>query len=154
VSGTIFSATVFLISNGEVRACTHHSCDPDFKPVVLENILNFWGADEYGIIEADSDSTIHYIGTSGGSPARLDRPPVPYVIDKTTLVAGSGDFVTITGLHIPCTIVVDDPDPLVETATHTVEDGGFEFEPETPGVYVIEISHFPFLPARIEITAT
>ena len=154
MSGANFSATVFLTSTGEVRACTGHSCDADFKSVILENILNFWGAEEYGIIEAESDPALHYIGFSGDVRARLDRPPVPYVIDKTTLVAGSGDFVTITGLHIPCTIVVDDPDPAVETATHTVEDGGFEFEPETPGVYIIEISRFPFLPATIEITAT
>lgn len=154
MTGAIFSVTVYLKDTGEVRACTHHSCEQDFKETVIENIHNAWGVSEHGVIDSESLPEKHYVGVVGGKPIVIDRPPIPYVIDKTTLVAGTGDFVTITGLHNPCTIVVDDPDPTVETATHVVTDGGFEFEPETPGVYIIEISKFPFLSATITITAT
>lgn len=153
MTGAIFSATVFLKDTGEIVSCTKHSCEADFKPTVLSNTLKAWGVEDHDLIDSDSQPDKHYVGIVGGELTIIDRPQIPYVIDKTSLVIGSGDYVTITGLHNPCTIVIDDPDPTVETVTHVVTGGGFEFEPETVGIYTIEINKFPFLPATITITA-
>jgi hypothetical protein len=113
-----------------------------------------WG-DDYGLFEATEGSQgTHYIVMLDEVPVAVERPPIPYQIDSTTVTAGDGSYITITGLHNPCELVIDDPDPTVETWRVTVEGGGFEFECETPGIYTVEISRFPFLPARIEITAT
>lgn len=112
-----------------------------------------WG-DDYGLFEAVGLQDDHYVVMMDETPVVVERPPIPYQIDSTTVPAGDGSYVTITGLHNPCELVIDNPDPTVETWRVTVEDGGFEFECDTPGVYTIDISRFPFLPARIEITAT
>jgi hypothetical protein len=148
--------SVYRKDTGEIVSYSYFSCpdDPDYIQANLNIRVAQYGEEDHAFVASESDPAIHYINLVGDTPSVVLRPPIPYVIDKTTLVAGTGDFVTITGLHNPCTIVVDDPDPAVATTTHVVEDGGFEFEPETPGVYIIEISRFPFLPATIEITAT
>lgn len=112
-----------------------------------------WG-EGYGLFEAVGTSDAHYVVMLDETPVVVERPPIPCQFDRLTLTAGNGDFITITGLHNPCELVIDNPDPTVETWRVTVEDGGFEFEADTPGTYTIEISRFPFLPARIEITAT
>jgi hypothetical protein len=147
---------IFKKDTGEIVATGMFSCPEDYVEANFTARLDLYGASEHAVIDADpqADPDIHYVIMLDETYVLTPRPPIPYVIDKTEILADGQDYLTITGLHNPCTIVVDDPDPTVETVVHTVEDGGFEFEADTPGLYIIEISRFPFLPARIEITAT
>jgi hypothetical protein len=75
-------------------------------------------------------------------------------VNKTTLVADGVDSITLTGLPDPCQIIIDDPDPLVETTTTTVTGGGFVFVADDPGIYTVEVRRWPFVPFKIEFTAT
>lgn len=147
-----FSLTAYVVSTGEIKSTTFHSCEESHKPLVITNTRIFWGP-EYGVIEAASSPDLQYVARLGEEDVVLDRPQIPYTVDKTTIFSGGEDFCTISGLHDPCEIVIDDPDPLVETTTATVTGGGFEFDAANPGTYTIQISHFPFLPLTLEITA-
>jgi hypothetical protein len=141
-------ATGEIVSNGSI---TFHD---EFRDNQISAALVPWGEDDYALGEFSGDPAANYIGTVGGETVLLERPPVPYQIDKTTIASGGTDFATITGLHNPCEIVVDDPDPTVETTVYVVEDGGFEFAADVPGLYTIEVRHFPFVPMKLEVTAT
>lgn len=160
MSDNNFSLTVYRRTTGEIESVTQHFCDGEHKALVLENIHNQWGKESYGIVESDDDTEIiaadtllHYVTTIRGKPTIVGRPNISYEVDKTTIVADGIDYLTLTDLHDPCEIVIDDPDPTVETSVHVVTGGGFEFSADTPGLYTIEIRYFPFLPMTLEITA-
>jgi hypothetical protein len=144
---------IYTISTGEIKSIGSIGFMDEFREQQVSSALSPWGED-HGLLEGAADPELHYVITFAETPTVMDRPPIPYVIDKTEILADGEDYLTITGLHNPCTIVIDDPDPTVETLVQTVEGGGFEFSADTPGLYIIEISRFPFLPTRIEITAT
>jgi len=152
VTDISFNLTIYLKSTGEIKYGTYHACEAIHKDVIIANTLASFGSD-YGVLDVASDPQIHYVSIQDGIPQIQERPPVPYKIDRSTVAANGVDFVTISGLHDPCTIVIDDPDPLVETVTETVTGGGFEFSADTIGVYTIQISKFPFLPLTFQITA-
>lgn len=152
----IHHCTVFRIDTGEIMSYSNFSVNDDPEAIASNYSvrLRTYGETGYGFVPVEANSETHYVVMMDETPVVAERPPIPYQIDSTTVTAGDGGYVTITGLHNPCELVIDNPDPTVETWRVTVEDGGFEFEADTPGVYTIEISRFPFLPARIEITAT
>lgn len=152
----IFHCTVFNKETGEIVQYSYFDC-PEYSDFIEKNYetrVGFFGSDSHNFIAEKPNNENQYVVVMDEKPVLVDRPAIPYQFDRTTLTAGTGDFVTITGLHNPCELVIDSTDQTVETWRVTVEDGGFEFEADTPGVYTIEISRFPFLPARIEITAT
>lgn len=148
--------TIYNKSTGEIVHSSDFSCGDDSEQIELNYSarLNFYGVETHAVLRIPANGQVQYVAFSGDEVLLMDKPQIPFDIDKTVITAGTGDFVTITGLHTPCEIVVDDPDPTVETIVHTVEGGTFEFEADTPGLYFIEISRFPFLPARLEISAT
>lgn len=148
--------TVYRVETGEIMGYSTFSVsdDPEEIEKNFSVRVRMYGETGYGYVAAESDPAIHYVAIQGDTPVVTERLPVPYRIDRDTLTAGTGDYITITGLHNPCELVIDNPDPTVATWRATVSGGGFEFEAETAGLYTIEISRFPFLPATIEITAT
>lgn len=155
---TGFSVTVFKTATGEVVSSTRHTSDGDenFKALVIANILTTWG-DGYGVAEGDANPTDEFYVQFLDETAIIVRKPdliVHVEDDKTTIESGGEDYTTLTGLPDPCTIIIDDPDPGVATQEIEVTGGGFIFEADDPGVYTIEIRRFPFLPFRMEITAT
>lgn len=145
---------IYRKDTGEIVSTGGITFHDEFRETQTAAALVPWGEDQYALAEFQGNPDVNYIGTIGGQIVLLDRPPVPYHVDKTTISAGGVDFATITGLHNPCEIVVDDPDPTVETTVYVVEDGGFEFAADVPGLYTIEVRHFPFVPMKLEITAT
>lgn len=153
-----FAVTVFRSATGEVVSSTRHTSDgdEDFKALVIANILAAWG-DGHGVTEGDANPIDeHYVQFLDETAIVVRKPDlIVHVEDeKTTIEAGGEDFTTLTGLPDPCTIIIDDPDPGVATQEIDVAGGGFIFEADDPGVYTIEIRRFPFLPYKIEITAT
>jgi hypothetical protein len=77
----------------------------------------------------------------------LERPAITATPDKTSMLADGVDTVTITGLPVPCTIVIDE-------TSYEVPDGSFAFSTTLAGTYIISIDNFPYLPISWEVTAT
>ncbi len=151
MSDNEFSATVYKIATGEIVTSTDHSSDPAFQETILNNILTYWGAEEHGIVTTAGQPATHYVVTLDELPTVVPRPDLVVNIDRTEV--GAGEFVTLTGMPNPCRVIIDAVDPTVETQTYDIEGGGFEFEPETPGLYTIEVHRFPFLAWKVEIVA-
>lgn len=151
---SIHYATVYRKDSGEIVQTGMFSCDEELVELNFSARAQFYGEETHGVLRAPADSRTQYVSVSGDEVILLDKPPIPYTIDKTTIVAGSGEAATIGGLHNPCEVILDDPDPLVETTSHTVTGGSFEFEAAEPGVYTIQIIRHPFLALTLEITAT
>lgn len=145
--------TIYKKDTGEIVQTGMIWCEDDMIEVNFNARLTYYGAETHSIINAEANGDTQYVAFLGEQNLVIDRPPVPYQIDKTVITADGDDFCTITGLHNPCEVVVDDPDPLVETTITTVTGGSFEFAAEAAGTYTIEISRFPFLPMTLEITA-
>ena len=150
----ITPVSIYHLGTGEVKSTGGIQFETDLKDIQVAAALAPWGADTHGLIEESLDPLTKYVYTLDNERFIADRPPIPYQIDKTTITADGLDFLTISGLHNPCDVIVDDPDPLVETTVTTVTGGSFEFAAEDPGLYTIEISRFPFLPMKLDITAT
>jgi hypothetical protein len=150
---SIHHATIYKKSTGEIVEVGGFSCDEDFVDMNFAVRVDAYGGAEHDVIDSPADPEVHYVYIVGETASVIERPPIPYQIDKTTITADGVDFLTISGLHNPCDVIVDDPDPLVETSTITVTGGSFEFSAEDPGLYTIQISRFPFLPMTLEITA-
>lgn len=149
-----FTLIVYALSTGQIQASTFHSCETEHRPIVVDNTRTFWGADN-DVLEVDgsAEPESHYVVMMETGPVVLERPAVPYSIEKTVILAGGTDSTLISGLTDPVEIVIDDPDPLTETVKETVTGGLFEFSADVPGLYTIQISRFPFLPLTLEITA-
>lgn len=149
-----YNVVVYKIDTGEIVDSGYVSVADDAKQNMLDARLAPWGADTHAVLTAYGMATTHYVGTLGGEPAVMERPPLVVQIDKTTIEAGGIDEAVLTGLPDPCEIIIDDPDPTVETTVAEVAGGGFIFAADTPGAYTIEVRRFPFLPFKVEIVAT
>lgn len=149
-----YNVVVYNVDTGEIVDSGYVSVADDAKQAMLDARLVPWGAETHAIIETYGVPALHYVGTLGGEPAVMDRPPLVVQIDKTEIEAGGIDEAVLTGLPDPCEIIIDDPDPSVETTVTEVTGGGFIFAAENPGTYTVEVRRFPFLPYKVEITAT
>lgn len=152
----IHYCTVFRTDTGEIVSSSNFSISDDEEAIANNYAVRvrMFGETGYGYVPVEANTETHYVVILDGVPVISDRPSIPYQVDRLTLTAGNGDYITITGLHNPCELIFDDPDPMVQTWTAVVEDGGFEFEADNPGVYTIEIKRFPFISAKIQVTAT
>jgi hypothetical protein len=145
--------TVYKKDTGQIVQTGMIWCEDDVVEQNFNARLAYYGAETHAIINADANAETQYVAVVGDQVLVVDRPPVPYLVDKTTIIAGGDDFCTISGLHDPCEVIIDDPDPLVETVVETVTGGSFEFAAETPGDYTIQIQKFPFLAMTLVINA-
>lgn len=148
------SFAIYRLSDGKIVSKGTVSATSDMIDAQLAVNLGIWGADDHGIVASDADSERHFVGTLGGEPTVMDRPPLVVKIDRTEIEAGGVDEAILTGLPDPCEVVIDDPDPTVETTVAEVTGGGFIFAADNPGTYTIEVRRFPFLPFKVEVTAT
>lgn len=151
----ITDVTIYKKDTGEIVQFSSFMCpdDPEQIRLNIKGRLDVFGAETHDCILSQGDPAIHYVVSLGEDKLIENRPAIPYVVDKTIIQSGSGDFATISGLHSPCTVIIDDLDPLTETTTFEVVGGSFEFEAAVEGVYTIQISKFPFLPMTLQITA-
>ena len=147
--------TVYRKETGEIVCSGMFSGGEEWVEQTLEVSLFPWNDGNHAIFKVKSDKEIHYVATMDGQPILAERPDLVVFVenDKTTIQADGLDETTLTGLPDPCEIIIDDPDPTVETQRIEVTGGGFVFAAETPGVYTIEVIRFPFLPWKVEITA-
>ena len=74
------------------------------------------------------------------------REMMSALLSKQILTADSIDSITLSPLPIPCTITVDE-------VSYEVTDGEFEFSVDTPGIYEIKATSFPYLETVWEVTA-
>jgi hypothetical protein len=146
--------SIYRTDTGEVVSTGSIVFLDEFRATQISAALAPWGDDIHALVETASDPATQYIQVLDGIAEAVDKPELVVDIDKTEILADDEDFATLTGLPDPCEIIVDDPDPTVETTTTQVFGGGFEFAAATPGVYTIEVRRFPFLPLKVEITAT
>ena len=72
----------------------------------------------------------------------------PSSIDKTSITANEIDTATISGIHNPSLVIIDD-----ETF-YTVTDGIFNFSIDTPGIYSIKIVNSEYLEKEYTINAS
>ena len=149
------SVVIYKEDTGEVVSQVDVGFIDEFKDVQIASMLAPWG-EGHALIEAEGNPDTHYITTLGDRVISAPRPDlvVSTVDDRATLLADGIDSITLTGLPDPCDIVIDDPDPTVETTVTEVTGGGFVFVADDPGVYTVEVRRWPFLPFKIEFTAT
>jgi hypothetical protein len=145
--------SIYDVRTGEIVATGGILLLPDFRDQQIAAALAPWGDTSHALVEADSDPGTQYIQTLNGIATVVAKPELAVSIDKFEILADGIDIATLTGLPDPCEIIIDDPDPTVETMTAEVSGGGFEFAAETPGVYTIEVRRFPFLPWSVQIVA-
>ncbi len=148
--------TIYRKDTGEIATTIYISGSEDLEPLQVAANVEQWGVDDYAAVLGDSDGAIHYVAVLDDKAVVAGRPELIATTenDKTTLQADGVDSIVLTGLPDPCDIIVDAPDPGVETQTFTVEGGGFVFSVDDPGVYTVEVRRWPFLPFKIEFTAT
>lgn len=153
---SIHYTTVYRKDTGEIVSTGYFACEPEMVDINFAIRADQFGGQDHDVIDAPADPETSYVAILDGKAVVADRPElvVRTEDDKTTLVAGGEDSITLTGLPDPCEIIVDDPDPAVETQVYTVEGGGFIFMADDPGIYTVEVRRWPFLPFRIEFTAT
>lgn len=144
--------TIYRPSSGEILASGMISGSADMISVQIDANVAIYGND-CSALKVSSDSNTQYVQVLSETPTVVDRPKLQVNVDKTSIIAGGDDYLTLTGLPDPCEIIIDAPDPTVETTVTEVAGGGFEFEAATPGSYTIEVRRFPFIPFRIDITA-
>lgn len=146
--------TIYRLDTGEIASSPEMAFAEEHRETSLAAALAPWGADAHAITEGGSDPARHFVATLGGEPAVQERPAMQARADRTAVAADGVDEATLTGLPDPCTITVDADDPDTETSVHEVAGGGFVFAAETPGTYSVTVDHWPFLPWRVEFTAT
>lgn len=146
---------IYRIETGEIVSVGGIQFVPEFKEQQISAAIAPWGADSHALVEGEASADSHYVSVLDEQATVTDRPELIVIIedDKTTIQADGVDETTLTGLPNPCEIILDAPDPTVETQRIEVTGGGFIFSAETPGVYTIEVIRFPFLPWKVEITA-
>ena len=153
----IHHCTIYRKDTGEIVQYSNFLCQDDIEQISRNFFgrLLFFGPDTHDYIEAQSNMETDYVAVLDERKIIAERPDLIVRIedDKTTIRAGGEDSATLTGLPDPCQIIVDDPDPAVETQTYEVTGGGFIFAADDPGVYTIEVRRWPFLPWKVEITA-
>jgi hypothetical protein len=149
------SVVIYKSATGEIVSSIEVGFVDEFKDAQIAAMLAPWG-EGHALIEAEGTPETHYVTTLGDTVISATRPEliVATVDDKTTLIADGVDSITLTGLPDPCDIIIDDPDPTVETTVTEVTGGGFIFTAADPGVYTVEVRRWPFLPFSIEFTAS
>lgn len=145
--------TLYRPSSGEILTSGMVGGSADMISVQIDANVSLYGSD-CSALKVPSDPNTQYVQVLSETPTVVNRPNLQVSIDKTSIIADSADYLTLTGLPDPCEIIIDAPDPTVETTVIEVSGGGFEFEAATPGIYTIEVRRFPFLPFRIDVTAT
>src|SRR4051812_38302885 len=108
---TIHYTTVYRKDTGQIVSTGYFSCEDEMVDINFAIRADQYGGRDHDVIDAQSDTAIHYVIVMGDRTIIAERPHIPYQVDKTTLTAGTGDYITITGLHNPCELVIDDPDP-------------------------------------------
>lgn len=153
----IHHCTIFKKDTGEIVQYSNFMCQDDIEQISRNFFgrLLFFDPDTHDYVELPSNVETDYVAVMGEQAIVARRPDLVVFVedDKTTIRAGGKDSTTLTGLPDPCQIIVDDPDPAVETQTYEVTGGGFIFAADDPGVYTIEVRRWPFLPWKVEITA-
>lgn len=146
--------TIFNKTTGEIVQSGFFSCSEESVQANFEARMSVYDPATYSCVDAQSDSSLHYVAVVRGEPVVVSRQNMRITIKdgKTTLVANGTDTVQLTGLPDPCTIVQDPGEP--EETSYEVTGGGFIFSAETPGRYQFRVDRFPFLPFSIEFTAT
>lgn len=149
------SVVIYKEDSGEIVSQVNVGFIDEFKDAQIAAMLAPWG-EGHALIEAEGNPDTHYVTTLGDRVLSAARHALIVTVldDKTTLVADGVDSITLTGLPDPCDIIIDDPDPTVETTYSTVTGGGFVFIADDPGVYTVEVRRWPFLPFKIEFTAS
>jgi hypothetical protein len=153
ISG-LSSVVIYKAATGEIVSSVDVGFVDEFKDAQIAAMLAPWG-DGHALMEAGGTTDTHYVAIIGEEKRSIPRPGLTVSIegDKTTLLADGIDSITLTGLPDPCEIIIDDPDPEVETTVTEVTGGGFVFVADDPGVYTVEVRRWPFMPFRIEFTA-
>jgi hypothetical protein len=146
---------IYRKQTGEIVETGFFACDDELVEMNFAVKLDMHGGSDHDYIDQQAEPGTQYVVVLDGEPVLADRPVLRVMIDKSAIAADGEDMATLTGLPNPCTIIVDDDDPLTPTSIVEVEGGGFTFSTEDPGPYSFEVrGRFPFLPWKTVVTAT
>lgn len=147
--------TLYKPSTGEIIAPLEVYGNPDEDHIQVEANCAAHAPD-CAPVQGYGNQSTHYVVNVGDEMVIADRPPLFVEIQdgETTLQADGIDTITLTGLPNPCEVIIDAPDPDVETTVTEVTGGGFIFSADDPGVYTVEVRRWPFRPFLVEFTAT
>lgn len=146
--------TVYRKDTGQIVSTGLLSCEDEVLDINFALRADQFGGADHDIIDAPADPELTYVVMMAGEAGLADRPALQVTLDKTEIAADGEDVATLTGLPNPCSIIIDDTDPLTETTVAEVTGGGFEFVTQDPGVYTFEVrGRFPFLPLKFTVTA-
>ena len=145
---------IYRKSTGEIISTGGVQFEDGHRDAQIAAALAPWG-DDYAITEGVGNADLDYIAIIDEQAIVAERSPLIVYTEgnKVTLAADGEDSIVLTGLPNPCEIIIDDPDPDVETEIISVSGGGFVFMADDPGVYTVEVRRWPFLPFKIEFTA-
>jgi hypothetical protein len=143
---------IYRIDTGEIVSTGGIQFIPELKDQQIAAAISPWGAEEYALIEGESDPETQYVIPTNQGPLIAHRPSLIVSVNKSIIIANGTDAAILTGLPSPCEIIQDSGEP--EEQRVIVTGGGFLFTAENPGVYKFKIERFPFLPLELEFTAT
>jgi len=113
-----------------------------------DNMVDLQSAPGLNRYVGQVDPVHQYIDvTDPANPVVADKQPLPYTVDKTTVVADGVDIVTISGLP-------DSAEVEVSGAVATPTAGVVELTFASPGDYTVQMRAFPYLDAEVTIHAT
>lgn len=145
---------VFLRESGQIVSKGYYAHGDEGAGFQMAAIEALWSPEGHGVVLGEADPALHYVVTLRDEPILVPRPEMRIDVDRTGVQAGGTDFAVLTGLPDPCEITVDPDAADAEATVYQVAGGGFEFAAEHAGTYAVEIDRFPFLPLRIEFTAS
>ena len=102
--------------------------------------------DELPYIEGVHEAAECYVDTKGLTPTIRPRPKQETQQDKASISADGQDALVLSGLPVPCMVLVGEN-------RYEVEDGELEWSTLMPGTYYIHVEAFPYLDWDAEVTA-
>lgn len=102
--------------------------------------------DDFPNIAGAYDSNYFFIDITNSRPIAKSRPMQSTRQDKKTITPNGEDVVTLSGLPVPCCVMVDENE-------YKVDDGLFEWGTRRAGEYALRVVAFPFLDWEGAVTA-
>lgn len=100
--------------------------------------------DGLGYIEGNFSGETHWFDLT--LKAVVERPSMPFTVQKPAVIADGLDVATIADLPSPCTVTIDGQ-------IFEVDDGTVELTFDEPGKHTITLSAWPYLNHTVEIIA-
>ena len=117
-----------------------------YSAEVEPDIAEYMRDNGEALVEGDGGDITHYVDISVTPLKIMLRPTQETRQDKTHITPDGEDVVTLSGLPVPCCVMVDENE-------YEVNDGLFEWGTRRAGEYALRVVAFPFLDWEGAVTA-